>query len=256
MLQFTDTHSHIYDEQFSGDETEMMQRATDAGVNKIYMPNCDSSTMDAMLQMTKKYPQQCFPMMGLHPCYVKENYTHELQIVADKLKEGTYYGVGEIGLDYYWDITFKEQQLEAFAYQIDLALQYNLPIIIHSRESTPDCIEMVRKKQNGALKGIFHCYSGTIQEAKSIAGLGLYLGIGGVVTYKKSNLPDVIKAVGLQQIVLETDAPYLSPVPYRGKRNESAYIPLIAAKLAEILELPIEEIAEVSSRNAENIFAK
>ncbi len=255
MLQFTDTHSHIYDEQFATDENEMMQRAMDAGVNKIYMPNCDSSTINAMLQMAKKYPHQCFPMMGLHPCYVKDNYKDELGIVAEKLKEGTYYGVGEIGLDYYWDLAFKEQQIDAFAYQIDLALQYNLPIIIHSRDATPDCIEMVRKKQNGALRGIFHCYSGTIQEAENIAGLGLYLGIGGVVSYKKSNLPDVIKAVGLEQIVLETDAPYLSPVPYRGKRNESAYIPLIAAKLSEILELPIEKIAEVSSRNAENIFA-
>lgn len=250
---YIDTHTHLYDEQLTADSGADIQRAIDAGVHKMYMPNCDSSTINGMLTITDKW-NECIPMMGLHPCYVKENYKQELDIVSGWLEKRKFAAIGEIGLDYYWDLTFKQQQIEAFEYQVDLALKYELPIVIHSRESTADCIEMVKKKQTGKLKGIFHCFSGTLEEARKIANLGLYLGIGGVVTYKKSTLPDIIKDVSLEHVVLETDAPYLAPVPYRGKRNESSYIPVIAAKLVDIMEMDIAEIARITTQNAEKIF--
>jgi len=251
---YTDTHTHLYDEQFQADENEMIQRAIDTGVMKMYMPNCDSTTIEPMLRITDKWPSNCFPMMGLHPCYVKENYKAELDIVIQSLSQRKFYAIGEIGLDYYWDLSFKEQQIEAFGTQIGLALQYGLPIVIHSRESIEDCIDIVRKNQDGKLSGIFHCFSGTLGQAKKIIETGLYLGIGGVVTYKKSSLADIIKEVPLSNIVLETDAPYLAPVPYRGKRNESSYIPIIAAKIAEIKGIAIEEVASITRQNAEKIF--
>jgi TatD DNase family protein len=195
-------------------------------------------------------------MMGLHPTYVKENYKAEMVEVEEWLQKRNFYAIGEIGLDYYWDITYKKQQLEVFERQIDLALQYKLPIVIHSRESTADCIESVRKKQNGSLKGVFHCFSGNQQEANQIIDLGLYLGIGGVITYTKGNLPEIVKEISLSHIVLETDAPYLAPVPYRGKRNESSYIPIIAQKIAMIKGCPVEEVAATTTRNAELLFAQ
>jgi TatD DNase family protein len=250
---FTDTHTHLYDERLIADEGQI-QRAIDAGVTKMYMPNCDSGTINGMLELADKYPAHCMPMMGLHPTYVKENYKDELAIVSEWLLKRKFYAVGEIGLDYYWDVTYKEQQKDAFEQQIDLALQFDLPIVIHSRESTADCIDIVRRKQNGHLKGIFHCFSGTLEEAKEIISLGLYLGIGGVVTYKKGTLPDVIKEIPLSSIVLETDAPYLAPVPYRGKRNESSYIPLIAARIGEIKNVLVDEVAIVTTENARSIF--
>lgn len=251
---YIDTHTHLYEEQLNLDETEMIERALDAGVTKMYMPNCDSGTIESMMRIGKTWPSNCFPMMGLHPCYVKDNYKDELAVVVDWLAKEKFYAVGEIGLDYYWDLTHTAQQKEAFAYQIDLALQYNLPIVIHSRESTQDCIDIVRSKQNGKLNGIFHCFGGTIEEAKQIIELGFYMGIGGVVTFKKSTLPDVIKEVGLSNIVLETDAPYLAPVPYRGKRNESGYIPLIAEKIGDIMQMSREEVGRITTTNAEKIF--
>lgn len=253
---FTDTHTHLYDEQLSPDEAEMIQRALDAGVQKMYMPNCDSSTIEGMLRIAAAYPQHCYPMIGLHPCYVKENYKEELALVVEQLATGKFYAVGEIGLDYYWDLSFKEQQIEAFKHQIDQALQYQLPIVIHSRESLLDCIDIVREKQNGKLKGIFHCFSGNEEEALQIVELGLFLGIGGVLTFKNSKLPDAIKNISLNNIVLETDTPYLAPAPYRGKRNESSYIPIIAEKLAEIKQLSIGQIAEITTYNSDKIFGR
>lgn len=251
---FTDTHTHLYDEKLMKDPAQI-QRAIDAGVTKMYMPNCDRTTIEGMLQLADKWPGNCMPMMGLHPCYVKEDYKDELAIVADWLGKRKFYAVGEIGLDYYWDMTFKDQQKEAFETQIDWALQYNLPIVIHSRESTPDCINIVRKKQNGKLKGIFHCFSGTIHEARQVIELGLYLGIGGVVTYKNSGLDAVVKETGLSHLVLETDAPYLAPVPYRGKqKNESSFIHIIAQKVAEVTNCTVEEVMTITTANAANIF--
>lgn len=237
-------------------DEQQIPRCLAAGVTKLYMPNCDSSTIDGMLQMADQWPDNCLPMMGLHPCYVNEGFGKELALVAEWLDKRKFWAVGEIGLDYYWDLTFKEEQKTAFERQIDMALQHNLPIVIHSRESTRDCIDIVRSKQNGKLTGIFHCYSGTLDEANEIIELGLHLGIGGVVTYKNNPLQDVVKAVPLSSIVLETDAPYLAPVPHRGKRNESAYIPVIAEKIAELKGIAIEELAAVTTANAERIFGK
>ena len=250
---FIDTHTHLYDERLINDEGQI-QRAIDAGVTKMYMPNCDSNTVAGMLQLADKWKANCMPMMGLHPCYVKEHYKDELAIVAEWLEKRKFYAVGEIGLDYYWDMTFKAQQIEAFETQIDWALKYELPIVIHSRESTADCIEIVRRKQDGKLKGIFHCFGGSMEEAKEIVELGLYLGIGGVVTYKNTNLPEILTAIPLDHVVLETDAPYLAPVPYRGKRNESSYIPVIAQKIADIKNIALAELASVTTRNAGDIF--
>lgn len=250
---YIDSHTHLYDEQITADP-EAINRAINAGVTKMYMPNCGHTTIEGMLQIADAYPANCFPTMGLHPCYVKEDYQNELALVEEWLGKRKFYAIGEIGLDYYWDLTFKQQQIEAFEKQIDLALAHDLPIVIHSRESTRDCIDIVRKKQNGKLKGIFHCFSGTAEEAKEIIALGFYLGIGGVVTYKKTNLPDILKEVTLSNIVLETDAPYLAPVPYRGKRNESAYIPIIAEKIADIMGISAPEVADITTGNAEKIF--
>ncbi|OSZ78031.1 hydrolase TatD [Chitinophagaceae bacterium IBVUCB1] len=251
---YIDTHTHLYEEQLNADETDMIQRAIDAGVGKMYMPNCDSSTIAAMMRIAAAWPANCYPMMGLHPCYVKDNYKDELAIAEAWLAKEKFYALGEIGLDYYWDKTHVAQQKQAFATQIDWALQHKLPIVIHSRESTQDCIDIVRGKQNGQLCGVFHCFSGTIDEAKQIIDLGFYLGIGGVVTFKKSTLPDIIKETGLQHIVLETDAPYLAPMPYRGKRNESAYLPLIAEKIGDVMQMSREEVARITTANAEKLF--
>ncbi len=258
---FTDTHTHLYDERYEGERDEMIQRAIDKGVTKLYIPNCDQTTIEGMLQIEAAYPNNCFSMMGLHPCYVKENYKEELAIVQDWLGKRKFAAVGEIGLDYYWDKTFVPQQKEAFALQIGWALQYDIPIVIHSRESTQDCIDIVKEKQNARLeagqdklRGIFHCFSGTLDEAKQAADTGLYLGIGGVVTYKNNVLRDIVTAMPLETLVLETDAPYLTPVPHRGKRNESSYIPLIAEAIAVLKNCSVEEVARVTSENAEKIF--
>jgi TatD DNase family protein len=252
---FNDTHTHLYDERLMADEGQI-QRAIDAGVELMFMPNCSSETIDGMLHLADKWPKNCLPMMGLHPCYVKDDYKKELAIVAEHLTKRKFYAVGEIGLDYYWDLNWKAQQIEVFETQIDMALQYQLPIVIHSRESTADCIEIVRKKQNGKLKGIFHCFSGTLEEAQEITALGFYLGIGGVITYTKGNLPEIVREISLSHIVLETDAPYLAPVPNRGKRNESSYIPFIAQKIADVKGIDIAEIARQTTENARGLFGK
>ena len=255
-MKFIDTHTHIYDEQLQPDRDATIQRAIDAGVELMYMPNCDSTTIAGMMDIAETWKDNCLPMMGLHPVYVKENYKEELAIVDQWLARHRFSAIGEIGLDYYWDLTYKEQQKEAFELQIDWALQHDLPIVIHSRESTQDCIDIVRKKQNGKLKGIFHCFGGSMDEAKQIIELGLYLGIGGVVTFKKAGLAEVVQDISLEHLILETDAPYLAPVPYRGKRNESSYIPLVAAKIAELKNTDISEIARIATENAEKVFGK
>lgn len=251
---FVDSHTHLYDEQFDNDRAEIVAKAVTAGVHKMYLPNCDSSTINPMMAMAREWPEQCLPMMGVHPCYIKENYKEELAIAEAWLEKAKFYAVGEIGLDYHWDKTFVPEQKEAFNIQMDWALAYNLPIVIHTRESLYDGIEMVKHKQNGKLKGIFHCFGGSLQEAKKIVDLGFTLGIGGVVTFKNSSLPKILAEIPLEHLVLETDAPYLSPVPYRGKRNESSYIPLIAEKIAEIKQCSIEEVAAITTQNAIAIF--
>jgi TatD DNase family protein len=251
---FIDTHTHLYDEQFDAEREQIIQRALDAGVGKMYLPNCDSETIAPMMRMVSQWPEHCFPMMGVHPCYIKENYRQELDIAESWLQKEKFSAIGEIGLDYYWDKTFVAEQKEAFNIQMDWALSMNLPIVIHTRDSIQDGIDMVRAKQNGNLKGIFHCFGGSAEEAKQIIDLGFYLGIGGVVTFKKSGLDVILKDISLEHIVLETDAPYLAPVPYRGKRNESSYIPIIGTKIADIKECSVDEVAEVTTKNAKRIF--
>lgn len=255
---FTDTHTHLYDDRLNeAKQDEMIRRAFDAGVEKMYMPNCDQHTIPGMMRIAAAFPGQCLPMIGLHPTYVKANYEEELAVVKEWLDKERFAAIGEIGLDYYWDKSFVGEQKDAFTRQIDWAIQYKLPIVIHSREAISDCIEIVRSKQNGQLKGVFHCFSGTQEEARQITELGFLLGIGGVVTYKSNKeLQETVQHVELHSLVLETDAPYLSPVPFRGKRNESAHITFIAEKVAELRGISLEELGRATSSNAAKLFAQ
>lgn len=249
-----DTHCHLYVNSFKQDITEVMRRADDAGVQKFYLPAIDSSETENMLRLEAAYPGKCFAMMGLHPCSVKENYMDELNQVKDWLAKRKFAAVGEIGLDFYWDKTFTEQQYTAFRMQIEWALQYNLPIVIHTRNAMQETIDVVKEYANKGVRGIFHCFGDSGIYAKQITDMGFYLGIGGVLTYKKSGLAEVLASVDLEHIVLETDAPYLTPVPFRGKRNESSYLKYVVEKLAEIKSIPAEEVAVITSSNAQKIF--
>jgi TatD DNase family protein len=249
-----DTHTHLYDERFDADRSEAVQRAIEAGVTRLYLPNCDSSTIGPMLDVETRFPQHCFAMMGLHPTYVNETVEDELAMVRHWLDQRPFAAVGEIGLDYYWDTTHKDAQHHAFRTQMVWAVEKNLPIVIHNREATRDTIDLVKEFSGRGIRGVFHCFTGSYETAKEITALGFYLGIGGVLTYPKAGLGDVVKKLGPEHLVLETDAPYLSPVPHRGKRNESAYIPYVLQKLAEALEMPAEEVARQTTRNAEALF--
>ena len=249
-----DTHTHLYDPAFDADRKEMIERANAMGVQKFYLPGIDSSTTQCMMQMEQDYPGQCFAMAGLHPCSVKENWKDELSIVEKWLTERTFPAIGEIGLDFYWDTSFKQQQYKAFHTQIDWALQYKLPIIIHTRNAMQETIDVVKSYAGKELNGIFHCFGGSYKNAQDIIAAGFYLGIGGVVTYKKSGLAEVLANIPLEHIVLETDAPYLTPVPFRGKRNESSYLKYVVDKLVEVYGLSAAEIATVTTANAGKIF--
>ena len=249
-----DTHTHLYLDDFKADIQEVISRAKSAGVEKLYLPNIDSSSIEDLLNLEQQFPGECIGMMGLHPCSVKENVADELKLVEDWLKKRPFAAVGEIGLDYYWDKTFVAEQKDAFRQQINWALELNLPIVIHSRDSMQDCIDLVREHQNGKLRGIFHCFGGTLKEAKQIIDLGFLMGIGGVITYKKSGLAEVLASIPIEQLVLETDAPYLTPVPFRGKRNEPSYLKYVVDKMAETMNLSPEEIAIQTTLNAQNLF--
>lgn len=253
-MQITDTHTHLYLEDFRADIDEVIARANKDGITKFYLPNIDSSSVDDLLRLEQKFPGQCIAMMGLHPCSVKENYKTELKLVEEWLKKRPFAAVGEIGLDYYWDRTFVHQQKESFQLQVEWALEHNLPIVIHSRDSLQDCIHIVKQQQTGKLKGIFHCFGGSVEDAKQITDLGFLLGIGGVVTYKKSGLAEVLREIPLAYLVLETDAPYLTPAPFRGKRNEPAYLKYVIEKIAEIKDFSAFEVAEATTANAQNLF--
>ncbi len=253
-MQLIDTHCHIYADSFDNDRPQMIGRALDSGVTKMLMPAIDSGEHTNMLGLEQQYPGECIAMMGLHPCSVKENVEKELTIVTNYFQQRSFIAVGEIGLDFYWDLSFKEQQYTAFHTQVELALQYDIPIVIHSRESTDECIRVVNEHQNGKLKGVFHCFSGSVEQAKQITGLGLYLGIGGVLTFKKSGLDEVMKETDTRHVILETDAPYLAPVPFRGKRNECSYIKYTAQKLADIKQISLEDVAAITTKNAEDLF--
>jgi TatD DNase family protein len=255
-MELIDTHCHLYDSAFEGDRDLMIQRALEAGVCRFYLPAIDCQSEVAMLDLEKRYPDICFAMQGLHPCSVKADVEEALRHVEQSLTGRAFAAVGEIGLDFYWDRSFEKQQYQAFHSQIEWAVHYDLPIVIHSRNSMEQTIRVVREHQKGKLKGIFHCFNDDEQFAREIAELGFYLGIGGNITYKNSKLPGVVKNIGLDHIVLETDAPYLPPVPFRGKRNESSYIIHVAQKLAGTMEMDIEEIAVVTTTNALKIFAR
>lgn len=254
MIEIIDTHTHLYLPEFKQDINEVMERATAENITRFYLPNIDSEVIDDMLGLEKMFPGKCFAMMGLHPCSVKENYKKELQVVEEWLGKKRFVAVGEIGLDYYWDITFKEQQIEAFQLQIDWALRYDIPIVIHSRNSLQDCIDIVKQKQNGKLKGVFHCFSGNAGEAKQIIDLNFLMGIGGVITYKNSGMADVVAGIDLKHLVLETDAPYLTPVPFRGKRNEPSYLKYVVEKIASVKNVSTQEVASITTQNAKNLF--
>jgi len=251
---FVDTHTHLYSEEFSTDIDEALKKAIDAGIERFFLPNIDSSSADGMHHLCEKHPQHCFPMMGLHPCSVKENYKEELVIVYKYLQSRKYVAVGEIGIDLYWDKTFYKEQVEAFEQQINWALEFNLPIVIHCRNSFDEIYEVLCSFKK-LPKGIFHCFSGNAEQAQKIIDkTNFKLGIGGVVTFKNSGLDKAIENVDLKHLVLETDSPYLAPMPYRGKRNESAYIPLIAAKIAEVKKCSLLEVANATTDNAKEIF--
>lgn len=254
-MQLIDTHAHLYDESFNEDIELVVQRALENQITEIYLPNVDIDSIPKLLQLQANFPSLFYAMMGLHPCSVKEDYKTVLAEIEKHLGATKYYAIGEIGIDLYWDKTFFKEQIAAFETQIDWANAMQLPIVIHSRESTDEIIEILQKKKANE-GGIFHCFSGNETQAKQIVDLGFKIGIGGVVTFKKSTLPDVLRNIGIDQIVLETDAPYLAPTPFRGKRNESAYVKLIAEKLSDIFEIPIEKVAEITTRNAHEVFKK
>ena len=251
-----DTHAHLYVHQFDGDRADMLERAKEQGIRKVFLPAIDSETHQRQLDLEASDPNFCISMMGLHPCSVKANYKEELAIVEQYFAERDFAAVGEIGIDLYWDTTFFEEQKEAFRRQINLAKAKSLPIVIHSRNSTTEVIQLLREEKDEKLRGIFHCFGGSVEEAQQIIELGFFLGIGGVVTFKKSGLDKTMEKVGLGNIVLETDSPYLAPAPFRGKRNESAYIHQIATKIASIKNVGVEEVAKWTTQNAITIFGE
>lgn len=250
---FIDTHAHIYLEDFEEDLEDVIQRSLDDKVERIYMPNIDSTTIDDMWRVHHLF-SHCIPMIGLHPCHVKSNVMQELRIVEKELSERSYCAIGEVGIDLYWDKTFVSEQEKAFDYQIALARESSLPVIIHSRDSLDVTIDFIQKYQNGNLKGIFHCFNGTEDQAHRIMDAGFYMGIGGVVTYKNAGVDKVVAKLPLDSLVLETDAPYLSPVPFRGKRNESSYILKVAEKISELHDISLEEVGRITTQNAKDLF--
>lgn len=254
-LILTDTHTHLYSSQFNEDRKEVIQKAIDAGVSRFFIPSIDSSYTQKMYDLESQYPQNVFLMMGLHPCYVKpETYETELNFVETELATRKFYAIGEIGIDLYWDKTTLDIQKKAFKHQIQLAKKYNLGINIHCRDAFDEVFEVLESERDDKLFGIFHCFTGNLEQAKRAISLGMKLGIGGVVTFKNGQIDQFLHQIDLQHIVLETDSPYLAPVPFRGKRNESSYTLLVAQKLAEIYGVTMEEIANITTQNSKDVF--
>lgn len=254
MTKLIDTHAHLYLSEFENDIEDVIEQSKEAGVERIYMPNINSESIEDMLFLERKYENYCIPMMGLHPCYVKDNYKEELKAMKSWFDDRPYCAVGEIGIDLYWDKTYLKEQISAFELQIYWAKELDIPIVIHCRESIDMTIDLVKKLQDGHLKGIFHCFSGNLDHAKKIIDLNFLLGIGGVVTFKNGGLDKIIPDIDLKHIVLETDSPYLSPSPHRGKRNMPSYLHLIASKIAELKTCDMNEVAKITTENAKNIF--
>ena len=253
-MAFTDTHTHLYSEEFQDDQADMMQRALAAGVSRFFVPAIDSSCTDAMYALEANYPNEVFLMTGLHPTYVKDNYQDELAHVEKQLAARKFYAIGEIGIDLYWDKTHLEEQKIAFITQIKWAKKYKLPIVIHCRDAFDEIFDVLESQKGPDLFGIFHCFTGTKDQAIQAISYNMKLGIGGVVTFKNGKIDQFLHEIPLEHLVLETDAPYLSPVPHRGKRNESAYIPLVAQKLSEIYGLSMDEIAQITTQNSKAVF--
>lgn len=253
-MTLIDTHCHIYLEEFEADRTEMMNRAALANVTRLYMPAINSTTHDKMMTLEQEYPNNCFPMIGLHPCYVKEDYRSELQLVHDWLEKRKFCAIGECGLDLYWDKTHLTDQIDALTQQIEWAKKYKLPLILHTRNATKETIDLIKKNRFEGMRGIFHCFGGSLDEANEIFDLGFLVGIGGVVTYKNAGLDKIMMEIPLSGVVLETDAPYLAPVPNRGKRNEPSMLPIIAAKIAQIKNCSVQEVIQITTRNADQLF--
>jgi TatD DNase family protein len=253
-MTLIDTHTHLYSEEFAADIEDVLQRAATEGVKKFYLPAIDSTAHQQMINLERRYPGNLFSMMGLHPCYVKENYKDELALVEDWLAKRKFAAIGEIGLDFYWDTSFTDQQYDAFRTQIAWSLQYDLPIVIHTRNAMAETIALVKEYAARNVRGIFHCFSGNARDAAAITAMGFYLGIGGAVTYKNSGIAQAIENIDTKYLVLETDAPYLTPVPFRGKRNESSYLKYVVEKLSQVKNMPVKEIAAITTANAQKIF--
>src|SRR5690554_2052483 len=250
----TDTHTHLYSEEFSEDRDEMIQRALSVGVKRFFIPAIDSSYVPAMYDLEAKYPENMFLMCGLHPTSTKANYKQELALVEKQLEERKFVAIGEIGIDLYWDKTFLSEQQDSFRAQIQLAKRYKLPIVIHCRDAFDEVFEVLEEQKSEALFGIFHCFTGSFEQAQQAISLNFKLGIGGVVTFKNGKIDQYVNQIDLKHIVLETDSPYLAPVPYRGKRNESGYVLNVAQKLAELYGKSVEEIAEITTKNSKDVF--
>jgi TatD DNase family protein len=250
----TDTHTHLYLEEFISDQADVIQRAIAQNVKSMLLPNIDSSSIDSLLKLSDQFPENCFPMMGLHPTSVKENYEEELVRVEKWIEKRKFYAIGETGIDLYWDKTFGEEQKTSFRHQIGLAKKYNLPIVIHMRNSFDEIYIILKEEYLPNLRGVFHCFTGNLEQAYKIFELGFKIGIGGVVTFKNSGLDKVLEKINLNHVILETDSPFLAPVPFRGKRNESSYLKIIAKKIAQIKNKSVEEIAEITTANAKQLF--
>ena len=262
-MNLIDTHTHLFLPEFDKDIDDVIQRAKENHITKFFFPNIDTSTIGDMLELCQKYPDNCFPMMGLHPCSVKKGYEKELELIEEYFQKEKFYAVGETGIDLYWDKTFLEEQQNSLRHQIKLSIELDLPIVLHCRDSFDEIVEVLKEfttpfdsAQDDRKKprGIFHCFTGNIEQAQTVIDLGFYLGIGGVVTFKNSGSDKVVEQIELKHIVLETDSPYLAPVPFRGKRNESSYVYNIAEKIAGLHHISIEEVAEVTTDNAKAIF--
>jgi TatD DNase family protein len=255
-MNWIDTHTHIYLEEFNDDRAAVIQRAINNGVHKLFLPNVDVETIEAILQVADAFPKHCYPMMGLHPCSVKADFEEQLKVVKEVLWREKYRmaAVGEIGMDLYWDASTKTIQEKAFRIQIDWALELDIPIVVHIRNAFDETFDVIKEYDDSGLKAIFHCFTGNVAQADWLQSRGYYLGLGGVLTYKNSGLKEVAGYIDRDKVVLETDAPYLSPVPFRGKRNEPAYIPYIAEILSECWNMPLEKVAELTTLNAQRIF--
>lgn len=253
-MQLVDTHTHLYLEEFANDRQQVIENAIAAGVTRLILPNIDKTSIDPMLELADRFPENCFPMIGLHPTSVKADYMDELAIVEKWLPERKFYGIGECGIDLYWDKTYAIEQEFVFRHHIDLARTYDLPLIVHIRDSFNEVISVLKDVDKSDLRGIFHCFSGSIEQAKQAIHYGFSLGLGGVITFKNNKMQETLKHVDLKHLVLETDAPFLAPVPHRGKRNEPSYVPLIAQMVADIKGITAEEVAEATTANAEKLF--